>query len=94
MLRDWIAESISSSSVIGRLSWIAASMGDGVVDFGWGLERRSEVIFPGPFLGRVLVVEVMRRTLEGEGVREGTGGVWIRGEAAATGTRRCCCCCC
>ena len=98
-MSDWIAESISSSSVIGRFSWIATAMGEGeagLLDL--RLLRRSDVIVPGPFLLRDVfpVEEAIRRTLDGEAVRAGAmGGVCIRsGGVEGTGFRRSCCACC
>ena len=62
------AESISSSSVRGRPSSIALAVGFGRV-LGFGLPR-SEVSFPGPFFFCWVGLEVIRRTFDGEGVRE------------------------
>lgn len=62
------AESISSSSVNGRFSETAFAIGISWGGFGFGLPK-SEVNFPGPFL-RCAGFEVIRRTLEGDGVRE------------------------
>ena len=62
------AESISSSSVSGRPSSIALAVGFKDV-LGLGLPR-SEVSFPGPFFVWWVALEVIRRTFEGEGVRE------------------------
>ena len=64
---DWRAESISSRSVNGRFSSMARVRGFRAGALGFGLPR-SEVNFPGPFFRLALLV--MRRTLEGEGVRE------------------------
>ena len=66
---DWIADSISSRAVRGRFSSIARVKGFGAGGFSFGLPR-SDVTFPWPFLRWVAALFVMRRTLEGEGVRE------------------------
>ena len=66
---DWIADSISSMAVRGRFSSIARVNGFGARGFGFDLPR-SEVNFPGPFLRWVAALFVMRRILEGEGVRD------------------------
>ena len=62
------AESISSSSVMGRFSVRAIEIELIGCCFGFGLPR-SEVIFPAPFF-RGTDFEVILSTLEGEGVRD------------------------
>jgi len=76
---DCSADSISSISVNGRFSSMARDKGFDAAVFAFGLPR-SEVNFPGPFLRWpvVVFVFVMRRTLEGDGVREGSAEERLR----------------